>query len=96
MPARFEWQSGLIRFYLSESDADAMAPYVGVVAVNRTGPSHGFLFGLHATMTREMRRDLVECLLGQGITHTTDICRGRWHQRDLRLELQRHSGDAHE
>lgn len=95
MPARFQWTSAVIRFYRSDAEADAGAPFEGIVSINRCG-ERAFLFGLHANLTRQHRRDLVACLLDQGITHTTDIRRGRWHERDLRLELQRHSGDANE
>lgn len=86
MAARFEWTQGLVRFYESAESADVRGPYTGVVSVARTGPSHAYLFGLHALMTRQHRRDLVACLLDQGITHTTDIRHGRWHERDLRNE----------
>lgn len=75
-----------MRFYSTEADADARAPYTGVVSVNRTGPTHAYLFGLHANMTRAHRRELAICLLAQGITHTTDIRHGRWHERDLTKE----------
>ncbi|WP_374513768.1 hypothetical protein [Niveibacterium sp.] len=87
MAARFEWTSGVVRFYETEAAADARGPYPpGIVSVNRTGPAHAFLFGLHANMTRQMRRELVACLLDQGITHTTDVRHGRWFQRDLQRE----------
>lgn len=86
MLARFEWTAGIVRFYDSAEAADARAPYCGVVSVARTGPTHAYLFGLHANMTRAHRRELVACLLAQGITHTTDIRHGRWHERDLLKE----------
>lgn len=90
MAARFEWSSGVIRLYESDQVAGERGPYVGIVSINRTGPHHAYLFGLHALMTRQMRRDLVACLLAQGITKTTDIRHGRWHERDLLTETDTH------
>ena len=90
MVARFEWTAGVIRFYETEADAEQRKPYVGIVSMNRTGPSHAFLFGLHAGMTRKNRAELVRCLIDQGITQTTDVRHGRWVTRDLITEASRH------
>lgn len=91
--ARFEWSAGVIRLYDSEATADSKGQFVGIVSINRTGPNHAFLFGLHASMTRDMRAALVRCLIDNGITQSTDVRHGRWVTRDLRLEACRH---AHE
>jgi hypothetical protein len=96
MTARFEWTGGLIRFYDTDLGADARGPYAGVVSVSRCGPSHAYLFGLHATMTRQVRQELAQCLIENGITHTTDVRHGRWHERDLLAELARHQTGATE
>ena len=95
MPARFQWTAGLIRLYASEADADALAPYgKGVLSISRVGQEAAYLHGLHAALTRELRRDIVEELLRIGITSTSDHRRGRLIVRDLKAELLRHTTET--